>query len=106
MQNQHQDIHTFQQNNVRAHTAYATTQYLANNNVPLFEWPALFSDLLPIEHLSVYLGERISQMNKVRDLEKTLQQEKNAIPLKTIRRLIGSMRRRCMACVAAHVFNV
>ena len=34
---QHQDMHIFQQENAQVHTARVTTQYLANNNVPLLE---------------------------------------------------------------------
>ena len=98
-------MHTFQQDNARAHTVRVTTQYLANNDVHLHDWPALSLDLSPVEHLWYYLGQRISrrtQMNNHRELENALQQEWNAIHQNTIRRLIGSTRRRCMACIAGH----
>ena len=64
----------------------------------------LFLVLSPLQRLWCYLGLCISrppQMNNRRELESAPQQEWNVIPQNTIRRLIGSMRRRCMACVAA-----
>ena len=42
---------TFQQDNVRAHTARATRDFLQQNNVNVMNWPALSPDLNPIEHL-------------------------------------------------------
>ena len=72
----HRYMHTFQQDNGQAHRARVTTQYLANNNDPLLERPAVSPGLTPIEPLWDYLGQRISrrlQMNKVRKLENTPQ---------------------------------
>ena len=50
------------------------TQYLANSNVPLLEWPAMSPDLSPIEQLWDYLGQCIScsQTNNFRHLENAL----------------------------------
>ena len=96
---------TFQQDHARAHTARISTQYLANNVVALLEWPALSPDLSPIENIWDYLAQRISrrpQMNNLGELVNPLQQELNATPQNSIRRFIGSMRRRCMACLDAH----
>ena len=78
-------------------TQFVTVQYLANNNVPLLEWPARSPDLSPIEYICDYLDQRISRrpiINNIRKLENALQQVWNAIPKNTIRRLIGSMRSR------------
>lgn len=102
---QHQDLHTFQQDNARAHTARVSIQYLANNNIPLLHWPALSPDLSPIEHLWDYIGQRLAvrpQINNLGELDNALQQEWNAVPQDFIQRLIRSMRRRCTACVAAN----
>lgn len=103
--NQHNDVHTFQQDNARAHTARVSMQYLAQQNIPVLQWPALSPDLSPIEHLWDEIGRRLSrrrQMDNVRQLEAALVQEWNAIPQNTIQRLINSMRRRCTACVNAN----
>ena len=48
---QHWDMHTYQQDYARSHTARVTTQYLAINGVPLLEWSALSLDLSPIEQV-------------------------------------------------------
>ena len=98
-------MHTFQQDNSRAHTACVTTQYLVNNNGCLLEWLELSHDLSPIEHLWDYFGQHISDhphMNNGIELENVLQQEWNAIPQNTMCKPIRSMRRHCMACVAAY----
>ena len=57
----------------------------------MLEWLAMSLDLLPIEHLRDYIGQRLShhpQMNNLRELENALQQELNAMPQNTICRLI------------------
>ena len=68
-------MHTFQQDNVRAHTARVTTQYLVNSNAPLLEWPALYPELSVIEHIWDNLGPPISrrpQITNRRELENAL----------------------------------
>ena len=55
--NQHRDMLTFQKDNARA-----------NNNVPLFEWPALSPDLSPREHLWDYFGQRVSRIPHMNNL--------------------------------------
>ena len=82
-----------------------STQYPANKNVPLLEWPALSPDLSPIKYIWDYLGQRIScglQMNNLREPKNTLQQEWNAIPQNTTCRFIWLMRIYYMACVDEH----
>ncbi|XP_067678703.1 uncharacterized protein [Haliotis asinina] len=91
--NQHHDVHKFQHNNARAHTARVSMQYLAQKNIPVLQWPAQSPDLSPIEHLWDEIGRRLSrrhQMDNIRELEVALVREWNAIPKNTTQRLINS----------------
>ena len=47
------DLQTFQQqDNTRVHTARLIMHFWGENaNTPVLEWPALFPDLSPMEHL-------------------------------------------------------
>ena len=53
---------TFQHDNVRPHTALqsalVTANFLAQNNVNVLPWPALYPDMNPIEHIWDELGRR------------------------------------------------
>jgi len=95
----------FQQDNAPAHTARLTTQFLAANNVPTMNWPSLSPDMSPIEHVWDMLGRRVKarfpQPNNVQELTHALVQEWRQIPQQQIANLVLSMRRRCLACVAA-----
>ena len=58
----------------------------------------------PIEHLWDYLGRKVRErydVNTVRDLERALHEEWARTPLDVIKKLINSMRRRCLALIAA-----
>ena len=69
------------------------------------QWPARSPDLSPNEHLWDHLGRQVRErhdVNNVRDLERALQAESVRIPLLVIRKLICSMRRRCLAVLAAN----
>ena len=70
-------------------------------------WPARSSDLSPIEHLWDHLGRQVRERqvrddNNIRDLERALQAEWVRVPLQVIRKLICSMRSRCLAVLAAN----
>ena len=59
----------------------------------------------PIEHLGHHLGRQVRERHDVkhiRDLKRTLQAEWLRIPLQAIRKLICSMRRRCLSVLAAN----
>ena len=61
-------------------------------------------DLSPIEHLWDHLGCQVRErhdVNNIHDLERALQAEWVRIPLQVIRKLFCSMRRRCLAVLAA-----
>ena len=72
---------------------------------PCSSWPALSPDLSPIEHLWDELGRRVRHRQNppetLQELGDALVHEWNNIPQAFIQRLIGSMRRRCEAVVAA-----
>ena len=95
----------FQQDNARPHTARYTQDVLHRNNIAVLDWPARSPDLSPIEHLWDYLGRKVrarNDVNDVRDMDRALHDEWNRIPLRVIRTLINSMRRRCIAVRAVN----
>lgn len=96
---------TLQQDNARPHTARLTMDYLRDNNVAFIDdWPAQSADLNPIEHCWDYLKKRIRvlYLDNAQDLQVAIRREWQRIPLRYIRRLILSMRRRCIAVVRAN----
>ena len=48
--NTHNELHFFQQDNARPHTANITRDYLAQQHFHVLEWPANSPDMNPIEH--------------------------------------------------------
>ena len=71
----------------------------------MLQWPARSLDLSPIGHLWDHLGRQVRErydVNDIRDLERALHAEWVRIPLQVIRKLICSMRRRCLAVSAAN----
>jgi hypothetical protein len=68
-------------------------------------WPALSPDLKLIKHLWDELGRRVrnglNPPETLDELRRALIQEWNNIPQAFIRKLIGSMRRRCQAVINA-----
>lgn len=95
----------FQQDNARPHVAQLTTQFLADNNVQTIPWPAMSSDMNPIEHLWDELDRRLRQRDvapaNLRQLSLALREEWAAIPQQQIQRLIGSTSRRCRSLIEA-----
>lgn len=95
----------FQQDNARPHTARVSRDFLNNHNIRNLPWPARSPDLSPIEHVWDLLGRNVRSHHHVRTRQQmiaALRQEWNAIPQNSIRTIIGSMRRRCMACIRAN----
>jgi transposase len=94
-----------QDDNARPHRAHVVNDFLQQQHVTRMDWPAFSPDLNCIEHLWDVLG-RSARANhppvgNLNQLFQNLQQEWQAIPQNTIRRLILSMRHRCLACITA-----
>ena len=93
-------------NNARAHRARITNWYLEQAAIVRLDWPARSPDLNPREHAWNMLQKAISsrqvQPATVRELRETLIEEWAQLPQHKLRRLIGSMRRRCQAVINAH----
>ena len=86
----------------RPHVARICRQFLNRNNVNVLPWPAVSSDMNPIEHIWDYLGRKVrarGNVRNLRDLENALIQEWNNIPNVVIRRYVRSMRGRRAACI-------
>lgn len=95
-----------QDDNARPHRARVVNEFMQHQQVVRMDWPARSPDLNPIEHLWDVLGRRLRmnprQPNNLTELFQNLQQEWESIPQETVRRLIGSMRSRCMSCIEAN----
>ena len=102
---QRHNVGIFQHDNARPHTARHTQNILRVHNVNALQWPARSPDLSPIEHLWDRLGRQVRErhdVNNIRDLQRVLQAEWTRIPSQVIWKLICSMRRRCLAVLAAN----
>lgn len=92
---------TLQQDNARPHAARFTQDFLQAQGVDVLPWPAYSPDLSPIEHLWDHLDRRVRSRDPppqtLPALRQALQEEWDNFPQAKIRRLISSMRRRCMA---------
>ena len=81
--------------NARPHEARTCRQFLNRNNVNVLPWPAVSLGMNPIEHIWDYLGRKVrarGNVHNLRDLENSLIQEWNNIPIVVIRRYVRSMR--------------
>ena len=94
---------TFQQDNARAHSARLTQDFLRAQGVDVMDWPAVSPDMNCIEHMWDELGrrlrKRLNQPNNVAELGRALQEEWRNILMATVRRLVGSMRRRLQTVI-------
>ena len=91
----------FQQDNARPHVARVCIDFLQRQNIDVLPRPALSADMSPIEHLWNMLGRRVRQR---RQQPATLNELRNALVFewqRLLQRLVGSMRRRCQALIAA-----
>ena len=95
----------FQQDNARLHVAPVCIDFLQRQNIDVLPWPALSADMSPIEHLWDLLGRRVRQRRQqprtLNELRQALAFEWRRLPQRLVRQLIGSMRRRCAALIAA-----
>ena len=95
----------FQHDNARPHVARICRDFLANENIRVIPWPALSSDMAPIEHLWDCLDRRVRkrphQPQNLNEMRNALNQEWRRISQANIRRLIQSLNRRCNALIDA-----
>ena len=91
--------------NVRAHRARITDQYLEQATIVRMEWPARSPDLNPIEHawdmLQTVVSSRPVQPASVQEFRQFLLKEWDQIPQYKIRMLISIMWRSCQAVIEA-----
>jgi transposase len=93
-----------QEDNAPVHTAKVARNFLLSKRVPLLPWPAQSPDLNPIENvwgfIEVRLRSRRPQPSSIRELERVIAEEWEAIPQDFYRDLVRSMPRRIEACIA------
>ena len=79
--------------------------FLEQEDIDVLPWCARSPDLCPIEHVWNELGRRVSRRDNPPvnrpTLIAALQEEWDNLPQGIISNLIGSMRRRCTACLQA-----
>ena len=96
----------YQHDNVSAHTASLTVNFLAAKRVQGLDWPPLSPDMYPIEHLWDELDRRVrarrQPLRNINELTNALINEWNNIPQQVIANRVLSMRRRCTAYIAAN----
>ena len=97
--------HVFQHDKTKCSVARVCQDFLNQNRIRVLPWLALSPDLSPIEHLWDVLGRRVlhgqNPPETLQELRDALVHDWNNIPQAFIQRLIGSMRRRCEAVLAA-----
>ena len=95
----------YMDDNARPHRSRAVTAYLQSEAVTSVPWPAMSSDLNPIEHIWDMLGRRIQAreppVQNIRQLEAALHREWQQLSQQDIRRLTGGMIRRVEAVIQA-----
>jgi transposase len=91
--------------NARPHRSRAVTAYLQSEAVTSVPWPALSTDLNPIEHIWDMLGHRMlprePPVQSIRQLEAALHREWHQLSQQDIRGLTGGMRRRVEVVIQA-----
>ena len=94
----------FQDDNARPHRGHIVNDFVRVININRMDWPANSPDLKPKENLWDELGRRTNHDNPpqtIPQLRHRLAQEWQNIPQATIRRCVGSIRKRCQECVNA-----
>ena len=90
-----------QDDNVRPHRARVVTDFLGQQGIARMYWPAYSPDLAPIEHAWDELGRRVRNNHAPPANLQLLMAERQAISQEFFRRLINSMRQRCVECIRA-----
>ena len=97
----HHFNHVFQQDSARCHISRVAMNFLNENHIRTLPWQTLSPDLNSIEHLWNEVGRRVRRPESIDQLQRALTDEWNNIPQAFVMRLIGSMRRRCLAVIIA-----
>lgn len=94
----------FQQDNARARTAVLTQNFIQANGIHVLDWPALSTDLAPIEHLWDELGRRIHNDKDTYKRQRASSRVTSRMDPRAagMNRLVISMERRCTAVVNAN----
>ena len=88
------------QDGAPAHRAASTKEFLAAHNVELLPWPPHSPDLNPIENLWAIIKRklRVTCFTKQDELENEINRVWDAIPMKTVNRLVNSFPKRLDKC--------
>lgn len=91
----------FQQDNDPKHTAIIVREFIQDEEIPTFNWPAQSPDLNPIENLWSILDQRLKrrQVNTCEELFDALNHEWKRLPIDLLDRLVSSMPSRCQAVI-------
>ena len=91
--------------NTRLLVSRTVVGYLETAGIETIELPGVLPDLNPIELywdvLSLCVSERDQSPQTFQELIQALTEEWEAIPQGAVRRVIGSMTRRCNECIQA-----
>ena len=94
---------TFQHDNAPCHKAAAVTEWLAEQNVSVLNWPPQSPDLNPIEHLWEYIQCRLNMLptTTTSTLWENIRRIWNSIPPDVVTKLVESMPSRLRTVIKA-----
>ena len=104
---------TFMQDNAPIHTAIKVGEWFERRRINLLDWPPYSPDLNPIEHIWFHLKSKALELHPelkyltgsvdfVREkLGEALREAWEALPQSLFDSILGSMKRRCEAVIAA-----
>ena len=88
----------FMDENARPHKARIVQHFLQQEAVQTIPWPAMSSDMNPLEHVWDFIGRKINQhipkCKNIDELRTAILQEWQQFPQERLRRLVRSMTRR------------
>ncbi len=94
----------FQHDNDPKHTSKVTVGFLKKNRVKVIQWPSMYPDLNPIEHLWGILKRQVEHHSpsSIQSLKEVILEEWKKIDLAKCRQLVHSMPRRLGAVIKNH----